>query len=72
MNIQLSQDYPAPRRIGRPCVYPYRNMAIGQSFFVPERNHLNTTDWQFSTGFKFTASRCTESGVRGMRVWRIA
>jgi hypothetical protein len=69
--IELTQDLPAPKYPGRPTKYPYRQMAVGQSFWVP-RLHLNTTDWARATGFKFQTKRCAENGVPGMRTWRVA
>ena len=57
---------------GRPASHPYRVLPIGASFFLPDRDCLNTSHWQKATGFKFTTRKVTESGVTGIRVWRIA
>ena len=58
---------------GRPARWPYRDLQIGESFFVPNRINVNTTKWSHVTGFKFTARGWTdENGVKGLRVFRIA
>lgn len=61
----------APGRRGRQRLYPFPDMEVGQSFFVPGGTP-NTTNgsmqrWQKALGRKFTA-RSVDGGVR---VWRI-
>lgn len=60
---------------GRPPIYPFKEMNVGDSFFLPGQN-----TYKFSAhsnharrhGGKFSVRATTESGVKGVRVWRIA
>lgn len=56
----------------RPYIYPYRDMEIGDSFFVPngKLNTINTANHRAGKrlGWKFSA-RKQDSGIR---VWRTA
>jgi hypothetical protein len=69
--IELSREVPIPAIKHRAPKYPYYQMLVGESFFVPRQN-VNSTDWARVTGFKFRTHRCVEDGVTGMRIFRIS
>jgi hypothetical protein len=57
--------------------YPFREMAVGDSFFAPlggaQRSSLSrmATGWTKDTGFKFVTRKATEGGQEGVRIWRV-
>ncbi len=55
-------------------VYPVRKLEIGQSFFIPGGTYASAYDAAKYTAKKhnrkFAIRVRTESGVRGVRVWR--
>ena len=57
-------------------LYPWREMDVGDSFFVPEaktpRITGNAAGVAKRTGFKFSVRAVTENGVKGVRVWRVS
>ncbi len=58
---------------GRPPLYPWRTMEIGDSFFVP--NKTPRTMHKSTRGYRPMKFRCRSvvcRGVEGTRVWRIA
>lgn len=78
--FQIEKNVPLPPRggPGRPYIYPFRDMEVGDSFLVPcgdnerdrEKTHRRLTGaWKAVQGRKFTARRIVGEGVR---VWRIA
>lgn len=77
---KLDQNRPIPPHPSnhnlkpREAVYPWAQMRIGDSFFVPKGKRKST----FSThgaskrwGAKYTARVVTEDGILGERVWRV-
>jgi len=78
--IEKNVPIPARRGGGPPNKYPWRDMEVGDSFFVPangkSRNALMralTSSTQSKSlardGLKFTAR--TDAEANGVRVWRI-
>lgn len=75
--ITIDKGLPVPKRYksGRPYMYPYEQMEIGDSFFVAKNrngggalvNHAKKV-----TGHTFTLRTVTENGVKGVRIWRTA
>lgn len=65
-NIPLSARPAGP---GRPRIYPWEHMSVGDSFFVPNRTSRNFAVSQTikASGMRF-AVRTRDNGVR---VWRI-
>jgi len=66
---------PLPRRMkGRPPVYPWASMAVGESFFVPltEANLRNQIGKANQTHHPrhFVLRKRKERGREGYRVWR--
>ena len=68
MTIKIDQNVPIPARENRK--YPFKQMEIGESFFVPGKisSDLSTAIYRPK---KFTFRTTIESGVKGVRVWRI-
>lgn len=68
--IKIDTDIPIPK-LSRQKKYPFEQLEIGQSFFVPGGNLLAISQSrrlaEFRTGWKF-ATRTVEGGIR---VWRI-
>lgn len=55
---------------GRPRIYPWDELEIGQSFFVPNKtsSEFTTTGGQRRRGWKFKIRNVDG----GLRVWRVA
>ncbi len=75
----LENDIPIPasRKSIGVCKYPWEDMKIGQSFFVP-LNELSSEDARPSPpdrlkkiGFRVQTRKLIENGVWVVRVWRI-
>lgn len=72
LGIQIDSDVPLPRSRGTRSTYPWAELEVGESFFIPDKK-LNSTSgsasyFEIKTGFKYT--RRSENG--GVRVWRIS
>lgn len=66
---------PMPNGAGRMALYPFRQMEVGDSFFVPKTGQSITgpiAHAQSRMDAKFSRRTVTENGVTGTRVWRIA
>lgn len=79
MKIEKGIDSPKNVTKGRAFIYPFRQMEVGDSFFVPfegiEKNRVRLRvngSWQSTKNYHnldwIITMRCEESGVR---VWRI-
>ena len=76
MAYELKSDKPVPApRMGGVPKYPWREMNIGEYFFVPR------TDFKFENyrpkppkdlGFKIVTRKLCENGITGVAIWRIA
>jgi len=68
---------PASRKSSGVCKYPWEDMKIGQSFFVPlseltsEDARPSPPDSLKKTGYRVQTRKLIENGVCGIRVWRI-
>ncbi len=66
---------PIPKRKGggNTSKYPFREMAVGDSFFAP---HCPTSKLIAAACYygpkRFSARTVTERGIPGARIWRIA
>ncbi len=60
---------------GREPKYPWRELEIGDSFFVaaPNGRSISSSAWhaQRRYGFTLVVRTREENGVKGVRVWRI-
>ena len=75
--FQISNDVPIPaNRAHGNAKYPWRDMQVGSSFFIPGRTAGALAGAKSTakknTGFRFTTRTVTENGVNGCRVWRVA
>ena len=80
--IDKNIPIPAPHNVnGRPGIYPWHEMEIGDSFAITSedpkktRNQLSASAQRGSirkTGRKFTIRVVTENDKQIVRVWRIA
>lgn len=76
--IQIEDGIPAPFYSGTrgpPEVYPWAQLEVGQSFFVPgaKSRPLSATCCKAGKrhGRTFCARPATKDGVEGVRVWRV-
>lgn len=58
----------------RPSKYPWRTMAVGESFFAPGRTStsIHGDRRKYHSDIRIRARAVVVRGVRGVRVWRIA
>ena len=74
--IPIDDDIPLPAKGGgRPRSFPFDEMTVGQSFFVPGRRSISgqrLSRAKKRTGFSFAQRAVVENGVAGLRVWRTA
>lgn len=71
--LPLNSGVPVPP-LGQ-CVYPFRDMKIGDSFFFELDARLvrkAACNWANRHHMKFTTRKLREDGKNGIRVWRIA
>ena len=72
-SIEKGVPIPESRGGGRPK-YPFREMGIGDSFFVAGKSTAKfnavTQHHKKHHGLKFAIRTVTENGVKGVRVWR--
>lgn len=59
--------------------YPWRELKVGQSFFVPTKDALAARSFQrqahtqaMRMGVRFTVSQRWENGTLGVRVWKVS
>ena len=69
INVGLDKDIPVPEPRKR---YPYREMEIGDSFFVPAGGIQNICNQNYRTGKKLGRSFIARKEDGGVRVWRTA
>jgi len=77
MKIQIEKGVPAPQIIKRKCKYPFRDMVLGDSFFVndnidPKRmqQKVAAAACMFvrkNRSYKFK----TQAFPAGVRIWRV-
>ena len=72
--FHIDKKVPIPDKMGgRPRIYPFGAMAVGDSFFVPGQSTANNSASKSAAAHgrahnkKFTARTVTENGVRGVR-----
>jgi hypothetical protein len=62
--------YGVGSKTGRGALSPWRELQVGDSFFLPNRNQQSTKYWSRQTGWSFTTRKVRENDVVGIRVWR--
>lgn len=80
---KIDKGIPIPKiRRGRPGLYPFSEMQIGDSFFLPMHGHklsASANSWkahrrrQKEPGgkWKFETREVKENGIDGTRIWRV-
>ena len=72
--LEIEKGVPLPPKGSASRIYPFGQMEIGDSVFVPGRKSSNAnsilTTW-IRKGWKFTARNCEQDGAKGCRVWRV-
>ena len=74
MAFEIDKSVPLPaNKSGKPGKYPWREMEVGDSFFIPDMAHsnINVPPALKANGFKIATRRETQNDVAGIRVWRI-
>lgn len=74
MGITIEKNVPMPKNgVGRPAKYPFDDLAVGDSFFVPVPA-VRFSGQLYSAGKRygktFASRSVVEKGVEGTRVWR--
>jgi hypothetical protein len=68
-DIKIEKNVPMPEARGE-TIYPFSDMEVGDSFFVPGRtpNQMqnSASHWRKKNGWKFTTAREND----GTRIWR--
>lgn len=73
MQFKIEQGIEIPERRGRSKLYPFSQMNIGDSFFIPGKTSQSiSTNFGHHKPMKFSARTMEENGVKGVRVWRVA
>lgn len=77
--IKIEKGVPMPNpKGGRPPVYPWRDMAVGDSFAVPVPSGRGSAQRSAARlqakrhGGRYTCRTRVEDGVRVVRIWRTA
>ena len=65
--ITIDKDVPLP--LGRATKYPFHEMKIGDSFFVPNVKAVGVHHYKPKLFMRRTV---IENGIKGVRVWRYA
>ena len=71
--IKIQTNVPIPTQYNRICKYPWREMAVGDSFFVayPTRAILSVKQ-QVKYNMKISSREVVENKIKGRRYWRVA
>jgi hypothetical protein len=58
----------------RPAKYPWRTIAVGESFFAPNRTPTSIQGdvRKHHRPLRFKTRSVIANGIRGVRVWRVA
>lgn len=76
MSFKIDKSVPMPTDTrGRKVAYPWADMEVGDSIFVPEDRIAATGKsayvWGQQNGKRFSRRKRVENGVKGARFWRI-
>jgi len=77
MEYLIEKNVPIPeRRPGRPPIYPFSMMAVGDSIFIADPDAKKAKAAACGTGNKrkgkrFRSRRLTENDQCGVRIWRV-
>lgn len=70
-DFKIEKNIPLAKKGGAARAYPLDQMEVGDSFFVPGGKSGNVTPSAHYRGIKIKTRTVTESGVKGLRVWRV-
>ncbi len=74
--IPIDNNIPMPAsKVGRPILYPFKHLEVGESFFIPKsRRKLGSLILRNSRKLRrtFESRQWEQDGVQGIRVWRTA
>jgi hypothetical protein len=68
----IEKHIPVPTARRRGTIYPWNNMEVGDSFFVPNRDPQSFKNISRKYGKRFSARNWQEGTVKGSRIWRTA
>jgi hypothetical protein len=73
--FNITKNVPLPKRkrlAGRQTIYPFKDMDVHDSFFVPNKKFFTSyrNYEKKNPKTKFCVRHVTENGVKGIRVWR--
>jgi hypothetical protein len=75
--IKIEKDVPVPKNITRKSKYPFREMKIGDSFFVKDKEDIKKTQRKMAAvAYMFCKKNSeykfkTQALEAGVRVWRV-
>ena len=74
---KIDKDFPIPEMHGgRWSKWPWRDMKIGDSFFMPGKTIIKASREAWAAhhriNMKFACRTVTENGVKGVRIWRVS
>lgn len=73
IKVDRNNGEPPPRKGGRPFKFPYMELGIGDSFFVPGRTHRHMTGIVSNArrrGIKLIMRMDEVDGEKGIRIFR--
>jgi len=76
---EFAIDNDIPLSVHAQARYPFRELQVGQSFFVSDpkrfvgcRRSASVMGLRLGNGVKFVTRTITENGVKGVRIWRVS
>ena len=74
--IKVESGIPVPARTnrqgGRPFIYPFADLKVGESFFVPGKKVKTMSQAASRAAKRRKIEHITRTGEGGVRVWRTA
>lgn len=71
MKINIDKNVPIPEKVGRECKYPWRQMEIGDSFFIEGKRTNNMCSLIAAAGKRIGRKFISRTIGNGVRIWRI-
>lgn len=76
--FKVEKKVPVPKSLeySERNTYPFEDMKVGDSFFVPEEDitpsKVRAAVWNYArnNGVRFRTHQLSKKGVKGIRVWR--
>lgn len=69
--MQVDKNIPLPNAKTSGNKYPWRQMEVGDSFLVQNREHANVCSVAANAGKRYGMKFATRKEADGVRVWRI-